>query len=149
MFSKKRRFTSRKSKKYKNKVRSGQSMVEYEERNIILLEMGFKDYRAYLRSPLWKEIRSKQLTTEPECFGCGRDASTAQMQIHHSRYSQANLTGISNEHLVTLCSRCHKWIEITKGGFKRNLEQANKVLFAVRKQYLCMASKYKEGKYEI
>ena len=111
-------------------------MDEYVERNALLVELGYKDYHAYLRSKLWKEIRARKLAAEPECYGCCRDATKATMQVHHGQYTRENLTGQSEDHLFSICSRCHHWIEVTRNGYKRTPAQATKELFRVRKLHL-------------
>lgn len=108
-------------------------MEEYSNRNTILLELGFKDYKAYLRSDLWKVIRGRKLAKDPNCYGCGRDASNAQMQVHHSQYDRETLLGNYDKYVFSVCSRCHHWIEITRGGYKRNPTDATKELFRIRK----------------
>lgn len=131
--TKKRRFSRKKSRKYSNKIRPGQNMEEYTARNALLIEIGFKDYKAYLRSKLWKSIRLRKLESNPTCYVCDRDEGNAVMQVHHSAYNRANLLGESQEHLWTLCARCHKWIEITRSGYKRNPADATKEMFRIRK----------------
>ena len=130
--SKKRRFPKKHQRKYGCKIRP-QNMEEYTERNLLLAELGFKDYKAYLRSRLWKSIRARKLETNPECYVCDRDEGNAVMQVHHSAYTRENLLGESPEHLWSLCARCHKWIEITRGGYKRNPTDATKEMFRIRK----------------
>ena len=107
-------------------------MDAYTERNAILLELGFKDYRAYLRSALWKDIRTRKLAESPDCYSCG---STRLLQIHHAQYTVKNLTGATLEHTYTLCARCHRWCEVSKGGYKRNPAQATREMFRIRKLY--------------
>ena len=111
-------------------------MEVYAERNDLLRELGFKDYKTYLRSSLWKGIRQRKLELDPNCYGCDRNDSTAILQIHHSAYTRENLTGNSLEHLWTLCDRCHRWCEVTRAGYKRDPFQATKEMFRVRKLML-------------
>ena len=108
-------------------------MDEYVERNALLVELGYRDYKAYLRSPLWKSIRERKLEKEPNCYGCKRSEISAIMQVHHGKYTRENLTGQSEDHLFSICSRCHHWIEVTKAGYKRTPEAATRELFRVRK----------------
>ena len=133
--NKKRRFKSRKHK-YSNRVKPGQDMDAYAIRNEILLELGFRDYRAYLRSKLWKSIRERKLAVDPLCFGCNRSGDSAMMQVHHGEYTRTNLTGESQAGLFSICSRCHHWIEVTKSGYKRNPEQATRELYRVKKLHM-------------
>ena len=107
-------------------------MDAYTERNCILAELGYKDYRAYLRSQLWKDIRARKLAQDQSCYGCGREQF---LQVHHSEYSLQNLTGTTLDGLWSVCARCHRWCEVTKSGQKRNPDQATKELFRIRKLY--------------
>lgn len=103
----------------------------YTRRNEIILLLGFSSYRAYLRSPLWKEIRTKKLKRDPQCFGCGRRAQ----QVHHGDYTMDNLTGASESELYSVCKMCHRWSEFTKNGHKRNPQEATAELRRVRRLY--------------
>ena len=113
-------------------------MEEYAERNDTLEDLGFKDYAAYLRSKLWKSIRRDKLGVDPECYGCGREAT----QVHHGKYTIENLSGLSDEHLYPICGRCHKWIEITKDWVKRSPTAATEELERIRAKY------YRRGRFK-
>lgn len=106
-------------------------MEEYADRNALLEDFGFKNYQAYLHGGLWKSIRRNKLAADPECYGCGREAN----QVHHGKYTLENLSGLSDEHLYSLCGRCHKWIEITKDWVKRSPTAATEELERVRARY--------------
>ncbi len=106
-------------------------MEEYANRNETLLAMGFKDYRAYLRSKLWRAIRRKQLEKCPDCYGCSKPAN----QVHHTSYDYGVLNGESNDGLFSLCARCHMWVEVTKSGYKRTPTQATKELERIHRMY--------------
>lgn len=109
------------------------SMAAYTQRNETLLEMGFKDYKQYLRSPLWKRIRAAKMKKDPECFSCGK---VKRLQVHHSVYDRRVLEGTTDEGLYTVCSRCHRWAEFTRAGQKRGPEDATKELIRIRKMRL-------------
>jgi len=111
-------------------------MEAYVERNELLLEMGFKDYKTYLRSNLWKNIRERKLAIDPNCYVCERGSATALIQVHHGVYHRSNLTGESLDDLWTLCASHHKWIEVSRCGYKRNPEDATKEMFRIRKLFL-------------
>lgn len=113
-------------------------MEAYAERNAILRELGFRDYREYLRSKLWKSIRERKLAQDPECYGCFRNEDKAIMQVHHGAYTAANLRGETLTDLWTVCSRCHKYIEVTKSGHKRNPEDATDELRVIRQRAIAM-----------
>ena len=102
---------------------------EYTVRNEILCELGFKNYRAYLRSPLWKRIRKAKITKDPRCWSCDKPGR----QIHHSVYSRAVLTGDTDAGLWTLCARCHRYCEFTRNGHKRQPSETVAVLEFIRK----------------
>lgn len=134
--SKKRRFKRRLIRhKYRNK-NNGTSMEEYTERNEILLQLGFKDYKAYCRSDLWKSIRARKLAIDPNCYVCEKGPEKCQIQVHHSKYLMSNLSGKSLDNLFTLCALHHKWCEISHGGYKRNPTDATKEMFRIRKLFL-------------
>lgn len=110
-------------------------MEEYTQRNELLLILGFKDYRAYLRSPLWKSIRQRKIELDPVCYGCGR-CDPAIIQVHHGKYTMDNLTGKTLADMYTVCSRCHRMCEVTRSGFKRTPEYATKELQRIRKVFM-------------
>lgn len=100
-----------------HRERSGNS---YFSRNLILKELGFKTYRDYLRSELWKKIRTKVLARENNvCEICQCHGS----QVHHSRYHKNDLTGANLDFLHVLCGDCHEKIEF-KNGEKVWMEEA-------------------------
>jgi len=113
-------------------------MEEYAQRNEILITLGFRDYKAYGRSELWKSIRARKLAIDPNCYVCERGDTEAKIQVHHGQYHENNLTGKTLDDLWTLCAAHHHWIEITVKGFKRNPEDATKEMFRIRKQWLAM-----------
>ena len=133
--TKKRRFRKL-PRKYRHRVRPNQDMEEYADRNKLLIELGYRDYKHYLRSSLWKTIRARKIEQDPECYGCNRGDDRITLQVHHGKYTEANLTGKSLEHLFTICARCHKWIEVTRAGYKRNPHDATRELFRIRKIYV-------------
>lgn len=135
--NKKRKFQRRRRinrRGYHHRIRRGQDMDSYAERNEILLELGFRDYKQYLRSALWKGIRKRVLERDNGiCYGCFRLEHHTVVQVHHGKYTISNLTGQSLEHLFTICGRCHKWIEVTKNGYKRTPDAATRELLRIRK----------------
>jgi 5-methylcytosine-specific restriction endonuclease McrA len=92
------------------------------KRERALMQLGFVDYRAYLRSPLWKAIRDHVIEIEPRCELCG-DKSQC---VHHIDYSKLCLIGKKLWKLVSLCNQCHRDIEFLEDGTKRNFEAASK-----------------------
>lgn len=78
----------------------------YAYRDDNLRAMGFKNYRAYLRSDLWASIRMRALLREPAgmCDKCREQAAT---QVHHRSYDPATLRGDSLDSLSRVCRKCH------------------------------------------
>jgi len=110
--------------------------MKYKERDDILEELGYDDYKHYLKSDLWSEIRDRVLKESGyECICCGNQKldETLVMQIHHMVYSKKNLSGESLYGLVAICRSCHVKAEFkprtkTKGrrGRRRKLKMGAK-----------------------
>ena len=115
------------------KQRAVESMLEspcqderatYSGRRESLRDLGFKTYREYLKSPLWRRIRLAALDFHGKsCTMCPNEADT----VHHMDYSVATLRGDNPRKLVPLCTGCHERIEFNAHG-KSNLEEANRRL---------------------
>jgi hypothetical protein len=80
----------------------------YRYRNDNLRRMGFKSFRANLRSPLWASIRARVLEIAPKCQCCFKRPAR---QVHHRAYDPATLKGESIGCLDALCARCHTLAE--------------------------------------
>lgn len=66
-----------------------------------LRAMGYKDYRAYLKSKHWREVRQRQPQTD--CVCCG---SEGPLDLHHQTYARL---GNERQHdLAWLCRSCHR-----------------------------------------
>lgn len=87
----------------------------YRYRNDNLERMGFRSYRAYLKSELWKSIRARVLTEKPICEACCKRKAD---QVHHRSYDPTTLKGESLNSLSSVCSGCHR-----KGERPRDLLQ--------------------------
>ena len=62
-------------------------------------------YSRYLRSPEWKELRSRILALAKwRCHECGAYAT----EVHHLTY--VNVGNESEEDLQALCRRCHQHV---------------------------------------
>lgn len=95
-------------------------MNSYKDRNVLLLELGYKTYYDYLQSDLWKTIRTRVYTTKGDkCTLCPTKASF----IHHRAYSKNVLLGKDIKPLVPICSDCHQKVEFKKTGKKRKLDE--------------------------
>lgn len=102
-------------------------MGHYDKRQEDLEKLGFKHYRAYLNSGLWRGIRKAAFArSKGKCHMC---LKAKPAQIHHTRYDLPILRGDPGclEYLVALCKYCHRNIEFTAGR-KNTLEQANAIL---------------------
>ena len=98
--------------------------TRYDRRNAILAEMGFVSYKEYLASDLWKKIRRTVLCDGNACLVCGKRAN----QVHHTKYTLANLSGESLEGMVPICRECHQNIEFNRKQQKVSLFNANRKL---------------------
>ena len=110
----------------------------YKNRDKILEELGYDDYRDYLKSDLWAEIRDQILKDSKYiCICCDNEYlyETLVMQVHHMVYTKENLSGESIYGLVAICRSCHAKAEFKprrkrngvkeRFGRKRGLEKAN------------------------
>jgi hypothetical protein len=115
---------NRQRREYK-KLSEEQQKTMFDDRLSILFYLGFKSYAEYLRSSLWRRIKSAFLELHPYCCCCLRHAN----QIHHRAYDYDTLAGLSNEQLAPICRKCHNEIEFYTDGSKRyGLEAVNKAL---------------------
>ncbi len=104
----------------------------YVQRNILIRKLGFSDYAEYLQSDLWKKIRAR-------CFGrfrmkcnlCGGQAT----EVHHIKYTHANLSGESIQHLVAVCRSCHEGVEF-RDGEKQNMQGAQNAYYVKFSRYM-------------
>lgn len=97
----------------------------YSKRSEILKKIGFNSYSEYLESKLWKSIRVRVfLEKGKRCQFCSKRAN----QVHHSKYTTDNLSGASLKYLHPICRNCHENAEVDKDGFKRPLDECNKIL---------------------
>lgn len=97
---------------------------DYATRNEILKALGFESYALYLRSGLWRSIRSKVFERDGhQCCKCGRRAQV----VHHAEYTADNLKGTNTDSLVSLCWNCHEKAE-NPNGRKATLHEANRAI---------------------
>lgn len=98
------------------------SGFSYQSREIHLKEIGFGSYQAYLKSDLWKKVRSAVYKAKGDrCFRCSEKAEV----IHHTRYHKNDLLGKTLLFLFPVCSKCHEYIEFSKKGKKVDVNTAN------------------------
>jgi hypothetical protein len=104
----------------KNKINKGTS---YLDRWYSLRNLGYSSYAEYLASSTWKEIRSRVFKIKGRtCFLCGGPAT----QVHHNRYSADDLIGRTIKFLFPICEGCHKRIEFSSDGQKRQVRGARR-----------------------
>lgn len=109
---------SRKAKSWNNykaaiKNRKDHNGRSYDSRNLILKENGFKSYREYLSSSLWKSIRVRVFSLKGNlCHLCNSKAT----ELHHNRYSKSDILGITIKNIVPICRKCHEYIEFSYGN---------------------------------
>lgn len=105
---------------------------DYKSRAVGLRAIGFASYREYLRSDLWKEIRSKVYAAKGrECYLCGEPAT----QLHHNRYHKNDLLGKKIRFINPVCDPCHEAIEF-EGNEKVTLRQAASQFRRRRRKFL-------------
>lgn len=81
----------------------------YRYRDDNLRAIGFDSYDAYLRSPLWADIRIRVLERcGAKCEACRKRMAA---QVHHRAYDPATLRGDHIDALTATCFRCHNRAE--------------------------------------
>lgn len=89
------------------------NLKQYQSRNQIVHQLGFRSYAAYLKSKLWKSIRRKVFARKGrKCAACRIERAT---QVHHERYDFATLSGKTIDYLHPVCWDCHRDIEMNHG----------------------------------
>lgn len=80
------------------------------------------EYREYLRSDTWQQLRSKRLKIDGyKCQRCGRPFD---LQVHHLYYPLELGTEDPYRDLITLCDTCHELIEHQKKTFRKDKKDA-------------------------
>lgn len=92
----------------------------YSDRNWNLKALGFSNYREYLQSQLWYDIKSRIL--KRDSYRC-RLCRNKGLIPHHNSYSLDSLAGKNIDDIVTVCKKCHELIEFHEGS-KRSFKQA-------------------------
>jgi hypothetical protein len=69
-----------------------------------LRRLGFRSYRAYLRSEHWSSVKSRYHKSKKSkvCAGCGHD----KYQLHHNTYERLGRERLSD--FTPLCDTCHR-----------------------------------------
>ena len=102
----------------------------YAKRDLLLKELGYENYAAYLRSDLWHSIRGFVMRAHRgKCGLCGGMAT----EVHHVSYSKDALLGRGLLHYFPICNRCHKEHEFDSRGRKVSAEACHE---AMRKTFM-------------
>jgi hypothetical protein len=89
----------------------------HEKRKRDLLKMGYGSFEEYLKSPLWRRIRSTVYKVKGRvCKLCGKKA----YGLHHRHYNPKVLRGDRLEPMVPLCKSCKRKVEYHSDGKPRN-----------------------------
>lgn len=85
---------------------SREALAAYRRRLRALRALGFPDYQAYLKSPLWREtIRPRVLKgAGRRCCACNEVGCS---EVHHESYCLAVLAGEDDSKLHVVCDACH------------------------------------------
>lgn len=76
--------------------------------NDLVLPLGYCSYADYLKSALWVSIRSRVYEAKGRvCLECKEAPAT---EIHHRRYDEDTLRGLTLNYLVPICDPCHERI---------------------------------------
>lgn len=77
-----------------------------------LSQLGFSDYRSYLDSSLWAQIRSRVYARDcHKCQACLQKATC----VHHRSYRLPVMRGDRCAMLISLCDQCHEYVEFDSG----------------------------------
>jgi 5-methylcytosine-specific restriction endonuclease McrA len=88
------------------------------------------EYRAYLRSERWQELRLLVLLRDNHaCTQCGR---TDNLEIHHRTYERLGCETLSD--LITLCRDCHR--DADKGRQAQTKEDRRRRRATARRQHV-------------
>ena len=80
------------------------------------------------------------------CCKCGKNDRDDSMQVHHTAYTEDNLSGKSLDNMVCVCAGCHYRAEFTSKGKKKSLAQANAYLLKPFKNKRKRPAKKLKGK---
>lgn len=104
----------------------------YQNRAVVLQQLGFKSYKDYLKSDLWKKVKQKVFRKKGSyCSLCNNPATT----IHHNRYHRNDLIGKKTTFLNPICHECHQKIEFSDTK-KSSVREAHLKFQTKRYEYL-------------
>lgn len=81
----------------------------YNDRDVLLLSLGFNSYNEYLSSSLWLLIR--RIILRRDRYRCRICRANRKLTVHHIDYGLATLVGLNPAGMVVLCHRCHEAVE--------------------------------------
>jgi 5-methylcytosine-specific restriction endonuclease McrA len=86
-------------------------MTNRRDRDKIIKSLGHADYKDYLQSERWLNIRERVLARDKiKCRSCG----AMGMQAHHISYDEDTMLGKNIDKIVCLCRDCHRSTEFCK-----------------------------------
>lgn len=88
---------------------------QFRNRNLLLKEKGFKDYQDFLKSAEWAETKrkfAKKVALGKQSYSCFCCGSLDNLQLHHLKYNNLNLSGKVGNYLKYVCEDCHKTIHL-------------------------------------
>jgi len=93
-----------------------------------------QEYRDYLHSDKWQQLRSKRLAIDE--YRCQRCGTPYGLQVHHLAYPLELGTEDPYSDLITLCAGCHDLVENQKQMYRKDkkdaiIEQRNYELRAI------------------
>jgi hypothetical protein len=78
-------------------------MAKLNTRHAMLAELGFQAFGEYIRSPLFRSIRTRVIeAARGKCRSCGEPAT----KVRHAKFTRENLSGRSLAFLTPLCGLC-------------------------------------------
>lgn len=91
---------------------------KYQDRVVVLKQLGFRQYADYTNSLLWQTIK-RTVLHHRECacenLRCRYRDKDVVKQVHHLSYTVPVMLGINPSQLVVLCRHCHEWCEYEDG----------------------------------
>lgn len=104
--------------KGKRKKKAAKRQETYNDRNLVLKELGFNSYADYRDSELWASIRRRAFAKHGStCLLCKQQADV----LHHFSYRKEVLEGKQLDKLKPLCDECHHKVEFDEKDNKRTL----------------------------
>lgn len=86
-----------------------------------------EEYKRYLKSDHWRDLRLRKFAQEPWCEVCG---ISQNRQAHHLRYK--NLLDCDLSDLMTLCDQCHKDLHLAQENLGWKLNNSTEAVAMVR-----------------